>query len=71
MSLYAVGCSKIHSSAEVDSANHMKLLMAARLSGACGVSSHALPDLKTINFFHFYPTLTLHDAVHFFVLLSG
>ena len=53
--LYAIGCSEIHSSAEVDSADHMELLMAARLSGACNVSSHALPDLETTLLFSLVP----------------
>ena len=31
---------KVHSSAEADAAGHLKLLLDARLSGACGVSKH-------------------------------
>ena len=36
--LYAVGCTEVHSLADADSSSHLKLLLAARVSGACGVS---------------------------------
>ncbi|XP_068686799.1 uncharacterized protein [Montipora foliosa] len=39
---YAVGCTKVHSSAEADSAGHLKLLLNARLSGACGGANVSL-----------------------------
>ena len=38
--LYSVGCTEVHSLAEADSAGHLKLLLDARVSGACGVSQH-------------------------------
>ena len=36
--LYAVGCNEVHSLADADSSSHLKLLLEARVSGACGVS---------------------------------
>ena len=38
--LYAVGCTKAHFLAEADSMSHLKLLLDARVSGACNVSGH-------------------------------
>lgn len=40
--LYAVGCTKVHSSAQADAAGHLKLLLDARLSGACGDANVSL-----------------------------
>lgn len=44
--LYAVGCTEVHSLADADSASHLKLLLEARVSGACGVSLYS-NDLVT------------------------
>ena len=38
--LYAVGCTDVHSIADADSSHHLKLLLEARVSGAC-VSFHS------------------------------
>ena len=35
--LYTVGCTKVHSLAEADHGEHVKLLLAARLSGTYAV----------------------------------
>ena len=51
--LYAVGCTKVHSSAQADAAGHVKLLLDARLSGACCVSKH-FEQLEV--FYNFYTT---------------
>ena len=48
--LYVVGCTKVHSFAEADPADHLKLLLDSRVSGACGVSQHL---------FYFYSALVL------------
>lgn len=37
--LYTVGCTKVHSLAKADPGEHVKLLLAARLSGAYAVSN--------------------------------
>lgn len=39
--LYAVGCTEVHSLADSDSSSHLKLLLEARVSGACGVSLYS------------------------------
>ena len=39
--LYAVGCNEVHSLADADSSSHLKLLLEARVSGACGVSLYS------------------------------
>lgn len=37
--MYTVGCTKVHSLAKADPGEHVKLLLAARLSGAYAVSN--------------------------------
>ena len=40
--LYTVGCTKVHSLAEADPREHVKLLLAAHLSGAYAISNFFL-----------------------------
>lgn len=38
--LYSLGCTKVHSFEDAEAMSHIKLLMQARVSGACNVSDH-------------------------------